>query len=150
MRTRERLATVLALLATGALFALVASGCAASVESQLAGTWETQLVGYNATAQSVTNYVQTVQFTEDGGVTLDTTLPGATNHVTGTYEIVETKEGPTLSIEWDMPVDQPTTLYFAFKERKLYTSPSPGGLAKPPNLNVTDADPVVYTQTAVP
>jgi len=134
------------LLAAMFMLASVVSGCAANVESQLIGKWETQLVGYNTTAQSVTNYTQTVTFAEDGALTLDTTLPGAVNHVTGTYEIVNTKEGPTLSITWDMAVDQPTTLFFAFDDGKLLTSPSKGGLAKPQNLNVTNADPVVYTR----
>ena len=45
-----------------------------------------------------------------------------------------------------MPVDQPTTLYFDIRDGKLITSPSPGGLAKPENLNVANADPVVYTR----
>ena len=126
--------------------ALAAGGCAANLESQLIGSWETRLVGYNTTAQGVTNYNQTVTFTEDGAVTLDTTLPGAVNHVTGTYEVVGGGSKPTLSIKWDMPADQPTTLYFTIEDGKLLTSPSPGGLAKPPNLNVANADPVVYVR----
>ncbi len=130
--------------------AIGAAGCAANLDSQLIGTWETQLVGYNTTANGVTNYTQTVSFAEDGSMTFDTTLPGVVNHATGVYEIVDREKTPTLSIKWDMPVDQPTTLYFTIQDGKLITSPSPGGLAKPENLNVTNADPVVYTRGSAP
>jgi hypothetical protein len=143
----HRTATVVAaVLAVAGLLAV--GGCAANLESQLIGSWETRLVGYNTTAQGVTNYNQTVSFAENGTVTVDTTLPGAVNHVTGTYEVVGGGSKPTLNIKWDMPVDQPTTLYFTIEDGKLLTSPSPGGLAKPQNLNVANADPVVYVRAA--
>jgi hypothetical protein len=100
---------------------LAAGGCAANLESQLIGSWETRLVGYNTTAQGVTNYNQTVTFAEDGTVALDTTLPGAVNQVTGAYEVVGGGAQPTLNIKWDMPVDQPTTLYFTIEDGKLLT-----------------------------
>ncbi len=141
---RRPTAAVAVVLAVAGLIAV--GGCAANLESQLIGTWETRLVGYNTTAQGVTNYNQTVTFAENGTVTLDTTLPGAVNHVTGSYEVASGGAKPTLSIKWDMPADQPTTLYFNIEDGRLLTSPSPGGLAKPPNLNVANADPVVYVR----
>jgi len=151
MRRRRHRDVRAALIAAMALCALlVASGCATDIDAELIGTWEAKLVGYNSTANSVTNYVQTVAFAENGTMTLDTTLPGVTNHVTGVYEITSRETTPTLTIRWDVPVDQPTTLYFAIDDGKLITSPSPGGLSKPQNLNVTNADPVVYTRIVAP
>jgi len=148
LRDRRRLAV--AIVSVTVVATLGVTGCAANLDSQLIGTWETQLVGYNSTAQSVTNYKQTVSFAEDGSLAFDTTLPGAVNHATGVYEISDREKTATLSIKWDMPVDQPTTLYFAIEDGKLITSPSPGGLSKPQNLNVTNADPVVYTRGTAP
>jgi hypothetical protein len=81
LRNRHRSVAAAAALAVAGL--LVAGGCAANLESQLIGSWETRLVGYNTTAQGVTNYNQTVTFAENGTITLDTTLPGAVNQVTG-------------------------------------------------------------------
>jgi uncharacterized protein YceK len=135
------------LLAIALTLTLLASGCSSLVSKEnLVGTWKTRLTGYNTVAAGMTQYDQTVTFTTDKKIVFDTTLPGAVTHLTGTYELSKKDTNPIMIIRWDIPTDKPSELYYKFSNGKLLTTPSPDGLAKPEQLNVGNADPVVYVK----
>ena len=73
MRTQSRWLRV-----TVTLVALLAGtaagvGCTAKSQENLVGTWRTQLTGYSTVAAGITQYDQTVTFTDAGSVTMDNT-----------------------------------------------------------------------------
>jgi hypothetical protein len=115
-----------------------------SAQKKIVGTWHTRLTGYNTVAASVTQYDQTVEFTDAGKVTMYNTLPGGLNLVSGTYELTKTDGHPLIRITWDAPTDKPSELYYSFQGPKLLTSRAPGGLDLSKQLNVGNQDPVVY------
>jgi hypothetical protein len=141
-RSRRIRPALLALLLAALLS--ITGGCGAAPEQNLVGTWTTQLTGYSTTAQSVTKYDQTVTFKSDGSVDFQTTLPGeAVNGQAGTYSVSRSQGALLLAITW-MGVPTPTELYIQVNGNKLLTSKSSTGLKSPPQLNVTNADPVLY------
>jgi hypothetical protein len=129
-----------ALLAMGGL----SGGCTAKSEKDLIGTWRTKLTGYNTVAAGVTQYDQTVKFTEDGIVEMYNTLPGDLNFATGRYELTKLDGHPLIRITWAGGVDKPSQLYYTFQGDKLLTSRAPGSLDLSQELNVGNQDPVVY------
>jgi hypothetical protein len=106
-----RVAVVLVLL----LVVAAIPGCKARAQQDLVGTWRTKLTGYNNVAGGITQYDQTVQFTDAGAVTMDNTLPGDVNHVTGRYELSNADGHALDKITWDVPVDKPSQLYYSFQ-----------------------------------
>jgi hypothetical protein len=138
------------LIVTAVVTLLVAAsatgGCAAKSEKDLVGTWRTQLTGYNTVAAGITRYDQTVTFTDTALVTMDNTLPGDLNHVTGRYELTKIDGHPVIKITWDAAVDKPSELYYRFQGEKLLTSRAPGSLDLSRELNVGNQDPIVYVQ----
>jgi hypothetical protein len=136
------------LIITGSLFfaALGTAGCTASSANAIVGRWTTRLVGYNTSASGVTNYEQTVTFSKDGKIVLQTTLPGGSDGQEGTYEVVRTSDGQTIRIIWNGAPTTPLELGFQIQGDKLLTTRRQGTMPKPPNMNVTNADPVVYVR----
>jgi hypothetical protein len=126
------------------------AGCTAKAQKSIIGTWRTRLTGYNTVAAGITQYDQTVVFTDAGVVTMDNTLPGDVNHVTGRYELTKTDGHPVIKITWDIPVDKPSELYYSFQGDKLLTSRAPGSLDMSKQLNVGNQDPVVYVRLEKP
>ena len=143
MRTGSR-GGIIIVLALTLVSALGPVGCVAKSEQELVGTWRTRLVGYNSVAAGVTEYDQTVTYGDNGTVVMDNTLPGAVNHVTGRYEVTKVDGKPAVSIKWDVPVDQPSVLYFKFQDDKLVMSRAPESLDLSEQLNRANQDPVVY------
>ncbi len=119
-------------------------GCTAKSEKDIVGTWRTKLTGYNTVAAGVTQYDQTVKFTEDGIIEMYNTLPGNLNFVTGRYELTKLDGHPLIRITWAGGVDKPSQLYYTFQGDKLLTSRAPGSLDLSRELNVGNQDPVVY------
>jgi len=140
------MALVLALL----LLVAIIPGCKTKAKDDLVGTWRTKLTGYNTVAAGITQYDQTVEFTDAGTVTMDNTLPGDVNHVTGRYELSMTDGHALIKITWDIPVDKPSELYYSFQDGKLLTSRAPGSLDLSKQLNVGNQDPVVYLRLQKP
>ncbi len=138
---------VVLLTATGSLLltALGTSGCAAGSANALVGQWTTRLVGYN-TAKSMTYYDQTVTFSKDGKVLLQTTLPGGSNGQKGTYQVVRTSDGQAVRIIWDSAPTTPLELGFRIQGNELLTTRRKGAMPKPPNMNIKNTDPIVYVR----
>jgi hypothetical protein len=142
-RARTRFGVALVALV---VVAATTAGCTARSEQNLVGTWRTRLTGYNTVAAGITEYDQTVAFTETGTVTIDNTLPGDVNQATGRYEVTKIEGHPVIKIVWDLPVDKPTELYYDFQGDKLPTSRAPESLDLSKQLNVGNQDPVVYVR----
>jgi hypothetical protein len=143
MRNTRHIA-VAALLTTLLMLAGMSGGCAAKSGKNIVGTWRTKLTGYNTVAAGITQYDQTVKFTEDGIVEIYNTLPGDLNFVTGRYELTKLDGHPLIQITWAGGVDKPSQLYYKFQGDKLLTSRAPGSLDLSRELNVGNQDPVVY------
>ena len=126
--------------------AVVLSGCSGSSADDLVGTWTTQLVGYNQSASGATKYEQKVTFSEDGRVLLETTLAGGSDGQQGSYEVGKDADGQFVRIAWDASPDTPLELGFSIQGDKLSTTRREGSMPKPPNMNVTEQDPVVYVR----
>jgi hypothetical protein len=141
-RTRSNLAVLVVAVALCA--ALAMAGCAAVSANALVGSWTTRLVGYNTSASGATEYDQTVTFSADGKVLLQTSLPGGSDGQKGSYEVVSASDGQTVRIVWDSAPTTPLELGFRIQDGKLYTTRRQGTMPKPPNMNVTNVDPVVY------
>jgi hypothetical protein len=144
-RTSSRL-TLLVVTGSLLLTALGAAGCTAVSANAIVGRWTTRLAGYHTTAQSVTYYDQTVTFSKDGRVLLETTLPGGSDGQKGSYEVVRTSDGQTVRIIWDSAPKTPLELGIEIQGDKLLTTRRQGTMPKPPNLNIKDVDPVVYVR----
>jgi hypothetical protein len=119
-------------------------GCTAKASKDVVGIWHTRLTGYNTVAAGITQYDQTVEFTDAGKVTMYNTLPGNLNVVSGAYELTKSDGHPLIKITWDAPTDKPSELYYSFQGDKLLTSRAPTSLDLSKELNVGNQDPVVY------
>jgi hypothetical protein len=128
------------------LVAATAAACTSRSEDKLVGKWVTTLTGYNNVAGSVTKYDQTVVFSKDGRVLLQTTLPGDTNGQKGAYEVVRSSGGQVIRITWDASPGTPLELEFEIQGDRLATTRRAGTMPKPEELNVQEVDPVVYVR----
>ena len=95
-------------------------------------------------AAGITEYDQTVEFTDAGTVRMYNTLPGDVNDVSGKYELTKIDGKRVIKITWDIPVDKPTQLFYEFQGEKLLTARAPGSLDMSEELNVGNQEPVVY------
>jgi hypothetical protein len=143
MRTIRQIAVVV-VLAQLLILGGLSGGCTAKSEKDIVGTWRTKLTGYNTVAAGITQYDQTVKFTEDGVIEIYNTLPGDLNFVTGRYDLTQDDGHPIIKITWAGGVDKPSQLYYTFQGDKLLTSRAPGSLDLSQQLNVGNQDPVVY------
>jgi hypothetical protein len=144
MRTSGRWIRVASAIAVLLIVGYATTACGTKARKDLVGTWRTQLTGYNSVAAGMTQYDQTVTFTDAGIITMDTTLPGELNHVTGRYTLSVLDGKPAITITWDGGVEKPSKLYYGFQGEKLLTSQAPGSLDASEELNVGNQDPVVY------
>lgn len=141
---RFSIASRRALLALAVIVPLVVAGCQPSGARAIVGTWVTQLVGFNAAG--ATKYTQTVVLSENGTIDVKRTLPAPYTHQTGTYKVAKVDSRTVIQVTWTDPPARPSTLYFKVQGNQMLTSPTAGGLAKNPNLNAANQDPIVYTR----